>query len=209
MRASKEIRPKSRRNFAIIVEGQCENWYIQMLKRNERSLAINLEPKLPQRKKLSDLYKLAVDLSEDYQKVLWIIDFDVIINGTRAAKSGSITPMEEFKKYYLNIRDNYKDKIIIIINNPCIEFWFLLHFERTARYFNECDKVITELKKYIKGYDKTQDFYTRINQDIYLKLKSTLTTAIGNAKSLPTFNITNPHNGMSQMQLFFDELKIP
>ena len=32
--------------FAFVVDGDTEVWYLQMLKRNERELNINIEPKL-------------------------------------------------------------------------------------------------------------------------------------------------------------------
>jgi hypothetical protein len=34
--------------YAIIVDGETEIWYFQMLKRNEPSLLVNIEPKIPQ-----------------------------------------------------------------------------------------------------------------------------------------------------------------
>lgn len=53
MRVNKNMPGKSRQRFAIVVDGECEFWYIQMLKRNERSINVNLEPKIPQKKKRS------------------------------------------------------------------------------------------------------------------------------------------------------------
>jgi len=49
MRIPKKI-IKSNPSYAVVVDGETEIWYLQMLKRNERSLNINLEPKLPQKK---------------------------------------------------------------------------------------------------------------------------------------------------------------
>jgi hypothetical protein len=71
---------KPRKNtYAIVVDGETEVWYFQMLKRNEPSLQVNIEPKIPQKKKLPDQYKKVCELSEDYTKVFWVIDLDVII----------------------------------------------------------------------------------------------------------------------------------
>jgi hypothetical protein len=47
-------------------------------------------------------------------------------------------------------------------------------------------------------------FYTRHNQDIYLRLKPFLGTAILNSKLLDDFDLLNPKTGMSQMQLLFE-----
>ncbi|MFC2152600.1 RloB family protein [Bacteroidota bacterium] len=205
MRRNKNIPFKTKPKYAIVVDGDCEFWYIQMLKRNERLVDVNLEPKIPQRKKLSEQYELVVELSNIYDKVFWVIDFDVINSETRSGTKGKQTALQEFKGYYENIEKNYTD-IHIIINNPCLEFWILLHFETTSRYFENCDKVVRQLKthKFISDYKKSQRYYTKQGNDIYLKLKPYLKQAIANSNKLAGFNFQNPHSGLSQMQLFFE-----
>ncbi len=80
MRKSRTIPIKSKPKFAFVVDGECEFWYIQMLKRNERQINVDLKPEIPQRKKLSELYQKVIDLSKDYDKVFWIIDFDALLS---------------------------------------------------------------------------------------------------------------------------------
>ncbi len=41
---------------------------------------------------------------------------------------------------------------------PSIEYWLLLHFENTNRYFGSSAKVIESLKKYLVGFDKKEHF---------------------------------------------------
>ena len=94
MRKNRVIPFEQRPKYAIVVDGDCEFWYIQMLKRNENSINVNLEPKIPQKKKLSDQFEKAIELSEIYDKVYWIIDFDVINRETRSAKKGSKTALQ-------------------------------------------------------------------------------------------------------------------
>ena len=65
---------KARETYAIVVDGETEVWYLQMLKRNERHLAINIEPKLPIRKSLSDQYEMVETLAVDYTKVFWVVE---------------------------------------------------------------------------------------------------------------------------------------
>ena len=93
MRKSRPIPLKSRPKFAFVVDGECEFWYIQMLKRNERQISVDLKPEIPQRKKLNDQYKKVIDLSLDYDKVFWIVDFDVIISETRKAKKSLLSSL--------------------------------------------------------------------------------------------------------------------
>ncbi|MFA5297070.1 MAG: RloB family protein [Lutibacter sp.] len=205
MRRSKSIPIKSKTRCAFVVDGECEFWYIQMLKRNERSINVNLEPKIPQRKKLSEQYKLVLELSKDYNKVYWIIDFDVIDSETRSTKKGHKTAIKEFKEYF-NIIEKKHENIHVIINNPCLEFWILLHFETTSKFYENCEKVIDQLKKryYLPDYEKSQKYYTKQDNDIYLKLKPDLKNAITNSNKLGMFDFKNPHSGLSQMQLIFE-----
>ena len=57
------------------------------------------------------------------------------------------------------IKTKLPKDIVIIKSNPCFELWFLNHFCRTTKEFNDSDDLIDELKKYIKGYDKTKDYH--------------------------------------------------
>lgn len=50
MRPKKTNPVKPRPAYAFVVDGSCEVWYLDMLKRNERELVISIEPKIPQKK---------------------------------------------------------------------------------------------------------------------------------------------------------------
>lgn len=203
MRKNRAIPLKSKPTFAVVVDGDCEVWYLQMLKRNERSIVVNIEPKIPQRKRLSEQYENLIALSEENTKVFWVIDFDVITRETKSAKVGSKTALQSFLEYKKTIAEKYKN-IVIIVNNPCLEFWLLLHFEATSKYFDTCEGAEKQLKKHLKDYEKTQKYYTKQDNDIYLRLKPNLADALKNAKALKLFDAENPNKGMSEMQLFFE-----
>jgi len=207
MRKTKSIQPKGKQKIAFVVDGECEFWYIHMLKRNEKSINVDLKPEIPQKKKISDQYKKVLELSADYDKVFWIIDFDVIKTETLKAKKGTRTALQEFKAYSDEINKSFEN-IIVIINNPCLEYWILLHFETTSKYYETCDGVTKQLKKYLPEYNKSQVFYTKQNNDIYLRLKPLLSEAITNAERLEKFDFHNPDSGMSEMQLFFNTEQI-
>lgn len=203
MRKNRPIPLKSKPTFAVVVDGDCEVWYLQMLKRNERSINVNIEPKIPQRKKLSEQFDNVIKLSEDYTKVFWIIDFDVIASETKNSKPGSKTTLQSFLEYRKTIQEKYEN-ILVIVNNPCLEFWLLLHFETTSKYFDTCEGAEKQLKKYLKDYDKNQKYFTKQDNDIYLRLKPNLAVALKNAKALKLFDTANPNKAMSEMQLFFE-----
>lgn len=53
--------------------------------------------------------------------------------------------------------DNH-DLVIIASSMPSIEYWLLLHFENTNRFFGTSSKVIETLKKYLIGFDKKEQY---------------------------------------------------
>jgi len=205
MRKSKNIKVNEKPVFAFIVDGECEIWYLQMLKRNENTLKVDIKPEIPQKKELSEQYKMVIQYSNDYDKVFWIVDFDQIIKETNEAKKGAKTKLQEFKDYYNKIQKKHSN-VVIIINNPCLEYWFLMHVEATSKYYETGDKVIKHLKKYqsLENYEKTREYYTKQNNDIYLKLKPYLSDAIKNSNQLGDFDFNNHKTAMTQMQFIFD-----
>lgn len=205
MRKSKKISVKASKAFAFVVDGDTEVWYLQMLKRNERTLNINIEPKLPNKKNITDQYKMVEELAVDYTKVFWIVDYDVIIKETREAKKGNETSEQLFIRLKEKVEKN--DNVIVIVNNPCIEFWFLLHFEKTSKLFTDCNSAEKQLKKHIKDYEKTRKYFTKQDNDIYLKLKEHIKVANQNSKSLK-YNKVNTNKAICEMNLFFNTSEI-
>ena len=72
-----------KKKAAIFVDGECELWYFQMMRRNENAINLDLLPKLPRKKKLFDLYKEVKNSASDYDLVIWIVDLDKIIEEER------------------------------------------------------------------------------------------------------------------------------
>ncbi len=208
MARKKEKISKPRKDtFAIILDGETEVWYFQMLKRNEPALQVNIEPKIPQRKKLSEQYEKVLELAEDFTKVFWIIDLDVVIAESKIAKKGGTNQIQQLKIYLNELKINYEN-VITILNNPCLEYWFVLHFEQTAKYFSKCSDAERQLKKHIKDYKKTRKYFTKQDNDIYLKLKSKLSTALVNTQRTQRKNIDEIERGICEMNLFFETEQI-
>ena len=209
MRQSRKNRNLVVPTFSFVVEGETEIWYLQMLKRNEQKLRINIEPKLPQRKSIEEQYHLVTSLAKrEYSKIFWIIDLDVIIKESRVNQKDNLTPLQRLIKCKEELKKNYKN-VTVIINNPCLEFWFLLHYKETSKLFNTCNEAAKELKKYLQDYEKTQKYYTKQDNDIYLKLKSHLKNAISNSSKLGEFDLNNQSKTICEMYLLFEaeELK--
>jgi len=179
-------KPRVNKSYALIVEGETEFWYINKIKEQEKDKRLDLQPELPQKKNLEEICKSIKKLEgEGYEKIFWIIDLDTIIKEAKEATKKEETKLSKLRMYYNDLKN---ENVIIIINNPCLEYWFLQHYTRTAKYFRSYKDVEKELKKNkdIKDYEKTQTFYKKCNggKGIYSLLKPNLKTAIDNSKEL-------------------------
>jgi len=204
MRRVKNLSHPKKSVFSFVVDGECELWYLQLLKQHE-SLTIHLEPKIPVKKKLNDQLEMVKTLSVESEKVFWIVDFDTILKETKEAKKGNKTSLQEFRDLYEQCKTN--EKIVIIVNNPCLEYWFLQHFEQTSKYFVSYDQLEKSLKRHLPDYEKKEKYFKYSKLNIYQKLKPYLNTAISNAMILGEFTFENTQTGMAEMYKIFNILR--
>jgi len=201
---------KNRKRYAIIGDGECEIWYFQMLKKHNPSLPINIEPKLAVKTTLeSQFKKIKEEFYDSYDKIFWIIDYDVILDQTKKCKKGDKPKNQEFKEYFDEILKYYNNKVVVIINNPCLEFWFLLHHLETSKSFSNCGQTEKDLKK-IKVFQKFQkkpDFFIK-GIDIFKLTEKNLKTALVNSKKLGNFDFKNPTRSVCEMWKFFEDKNI-
>jgi hypothetical protein len=198
---------KFKQSYLFVVEGETEIWYFQMLKRNEKEIIknINLVPEIPTKKSIEEQYEIIIkNLNVGYDKIFWIVDLDKILENSNKTKKGNLSDIEKFKNYRTDLINK---KVIVVVNNPCLEFWFLLHFKYTSKSFKDCDDLQKELKKHLKDYKKTEKYYTKNDNDIYLRLKEHLNTALENSKKLGEFDPKTPHNSVCEMYKVFNELR--
>ena len=136
-------------SFAFVVDGETEIWYLEMLKRNERGINLRIKPEIPQKKGLDDQFELVCNLaSSEYDRVYWIVDLDTIIKESNEAPTGVKTPLTSFFEMKTYLSDKLQN-VQVIVNNPCLEFWFLLHLKRTSRYKNI--KILPEMFRCNQG----------------------------------------------------------
>ena len=205
MRRGRNIPTKQ--SFAVVVDGETEYWYLQMLKHNEPNILFSITPKILQKKNIDQQYELVTELSEEeYDKVFWIVDLDVLLKEERE-KNNSTSSLQKFLNYYKNL--SKQKKIVVIVNNPCLEYWFLLHFQMTDKVFTACTNAEKEVSQKLKGYEKTEKFFKKSNNDIYKQLKPYLQTAVSNATTLGTFDPYNHSKAMCEMFLLFKTLQLP
>ena len=203
---NKKIKQPAKPIFSFIVDGECEYWYLQMLKDNEQSLKINLSPEIYKKNTLEEQYRRVIELAKGSEKVFWIIDFDVIYKETQETKAGKKTRLQKFRELYNKCKKN--DKIIVIVNNPCFEFWVLLHFCYTKRFYENYKTLIPDLQKHLADYEKTEKYFLRTSPDIYKRLKPKLLTAISNSEKLDEFDFENIETGVAEMHKIFNILKL-
>ena len=203
MRRGKKIQTKQ--SFAVVVDGETEYWYLQMLKHNEPNIPFNIKPQILQKKNIDQQYKLVIELSEEeYDKVFWIVDLDVLLKEERE-KNNSTSSLQQFLSYWRKLSN--QNKVVVIVNNPCLEYWFLLHFQKTNKVFTACTDAEKEVSKYLQGYEKTEKFFKKDN-DIYRQLKPYLQTAVSNATALGTFDAKDYSKAKCEMPLLFNTLQL-
>ncbi len=171
--ARKRRNRKLKNAYLVIVEGETETAYFRKLQEVKRSETIHIKPKIPKHTSLEEMFKLAKKESKNYSKVFIIIELDkVLLNN-------------ELQKLQEHIRRINKDNIKIILLNPCIELWFLLHFIFTESKSSQCKNVVKRLKKHINNYQKGSN----IGKFGLLFEEDKVQNAITNAKKLGTLDI--------------------
>ncbi len=178
-----------------------------MLKRNEPSIALNIELKIPQKKSLADQYDLVCALAQDYDQVLWVLDMDVIRRETIQGRRGSQPAIQRFLEFRQQLQKRFSH-VSVVVNNPCVEYWFLLHYEQTTKSFDLCESCLKRLKNHLPSYENTARFFTHPQQDIYLKLRPRLPQAIRHANLCGAFDHEEAAKSVSEMYRFFQSAEV-
>lgn len=162
---------KGKKTFAIVGDGDCERWYFQLLKDREQ-LTINIQPQLLKKASLTKQFEYVRELAKTYDKIFWIVDYDVIERESKECKRGEEKRSVEFSRYYKDLSSFENVEIFVV--NTCFEYWLLLHFRYSKKNYKDCDETGKDLKKEFPAYQKTEKFYKKNNGDIYTALKPKL-----------------------------------
>ena len=200
-------------SIVIIVDGEDEKWYLAKLKEHYPSELLKhtkLKPEMCQSKKCKDLFDAAkVKIDEEYSRVILILDFDTIRGNTRELNSfrGLYARYLNVKNGALGRKDKWMTQLLVVINNPCLEYWFLLHFKKTNKFYPDFASLKQDLKKIpeLSSYDKSEDYYYD-RPDIFDRLGAC--EGINNARKNSAehnFCIQECCNkGVSEMRLLLD-----
>src|SRR5690606_5483257 len=86
------------KTVSIIVDGQTEQWYFQMLRDTEELGQLTIRPELPSKKTLAHQFDLVCTNAKEYDHVIWLIDADTIIKEIR--ESNEVSKIQEIKGYF-------------------------------------------------------------------------------------------------------------
>ncbi len=213
MARKKNKRDSKQDRYILIADGETEQWYVELLKKYY-DLRIKIKPELSP-VSIKDQYNMVRKSIEDgFGYVFWIIDFDRIMKENRESQIENGV-LQDFKNYYQKAKNEKKwaDKLTIIINNPCFEYWFYLHRNPTStKHFASYDELLPELRKFkidanlFANYGKSKSCYTG-NGGIYERLLPHLQKIdFGKLKSFDFKSCQR--QGVSEMYKLFDGLGI-
>jgi len=75
-------------------------------------------------------------------------------------------------------KEAHKADINIAFSVMCFEYWVLLHFEHTARAFQNCAEIVSRIKN--KHYPN----YQKANENFFNKVKDNVASAISRAEKV-------------------------
>lgn len=159
--------------ITIIGEGATERYYFTHLKRL-RGYNYVCKPRNFTEQTFDEMQKQIDRVLADIGIAVCVFDADV----TRTRPAEKIKYDDMRRKYAKN------PSVILCDSMPSIEFWFLLHYLNTNRYFATSDDVITVLRRFIPDFSKHQSFLSKETWVSDLLFDNRLNIAITNANTV-------------------------
>lgn len=141
---------KNPERAVIIGAGITEKWYFSHMQ-SLLNLKIKIKPRYFGNENIPTLEKLIKQVLVDGGLAIVVFDADVSTWNTSEKKK-----LIDLKKKYSNNK-----RVILCDSLPSIEFWFLIHFINTNRYFGTSKAVIAELVKHIPMFSKNHSFLSK------------------------------------------------
>ena len=147
-KAKKNMRP----SYAVVCEGYTEWYYFGYIK-TARKYPFRLKPEMPGSSDYKHIFSKAKNIlkEEEYSVVFCVFDLDKIKEDNQ---------IENFIRECRQIRSK---RIVPILSFPCIELWFLYHYQNkfSSRFYESYSELLPSLKKYVPDYRKEQEYYKR------------------------------------------------
>ena len=163
-----------KKSIGIVGEGLTERMYFEYI-RSSRRYAFSLKPDLPSHTDYAHIFAKAKSMiAKGYDLVFCVLDSDVILRDYQ---------LQEFPHSCSRLPST----VLPITSNPCIEFWFLLHFldNPKSRIYESCQSVINNaLHKFIPGYEKTETYLASSQAFARMEQNNGLQRALSSAEHL-------------------------
>jgi hypothetical protein len=168
-------RRETRKTYVVLGDGQTEQYYLRHLK-TLRGYNYTIRPSLFS----SITIETAGSIIDEYlsggcNQIIYFTDYDTIVNQDK------ITEFEKLKD-----KSADTEEVFICETMPSIEFWYLLHFLKTTREFNNASQAISLLVKYMQGYSKGETYLKNYKWVETLCSNSKMETAWKNSSSILT-----------------------
>ncbi len=176
--------------YAVILDGKTEEIYFDTLKgylkEKGKTLDFQIKPELPQRKSPKQVKELIEKLrKENYDQIYWIVDFDQILHNNH---------IKDFTTLYQQYQNT--EQVQILVNNPCWEIWFLLHFKFSEKPYSCCKDVGADLEKESgKKYSKKRKELIKFCSSIFDKTEE----ALKNAKKIGDFTLEEERKTIAEV----------
>lgn len=143
MARGRKERELKRSRITVIGEGLTEKWYFEHL-RSVKGFRYDCKPRFFAQQSYSEMSKLIDLVIENGGIAVCVCDADI----TRA------NPAEQIRLKELKQKFSNNDNVVICDSMPSIEFWFLIHYLNTSKYFNDSKEVIQVLRRWLPEYNK-------------------------------------------------------
>lgn len=147
MARKQELRPIAPLRPIAVGAGITEFWYLKHIK-PALGLKVDIFPRLFGRESMPDINKHIETGLANGRKVICLFDEDV----------SQWNDIEKQRLRELHNRYDSNPQVVIASSMPSIEYWLLLHYKDTNKYYGTSAKVIKDLIRYIPGFDKREQF---------------------------------------------------
>lgn len=136
-----------RTKFVVLGDGLTEQYYLKHLK-EIRGYGYSIRPYFFSSITIETAEQIIDELlSGGCDYIVYMTDYDTIVGQKQVSK---------YKRFASKYRK--KQEVLICESMPSIEFWFLLHYRKTTRNFQNADEVMKELKKHLSNFSKEKAF---------------------------------------------------
>lgn len=137
-------------NITIIGEGLTERCYFKHLK-SLKGYRYTCKPRNFSQQSIDDLQKQIDKVLEDDGVAVCVFDADVARDKPAERKK-----LEAMQKKYAG-----KEQVILCDSMPSIEFWFLIHYLNTNKYFASSTDVIKVLHRFLPDFSKHETYLSK------------------------------------------------